>query len=109
MQTKKELMTSSRARKMYKYFYDKGIPSTICRGTTTTDTCFFYGEAPFWSSYCVGWVKEEKGKPSVCMYCKLAEPPEVLYPKDKETIPEDTKSTSKTKKTKTRKYTKKHE
>jgi hypothetical protein len=69
---------------MYKYFSEKGIPATLCRGTTRTDTDFFYGEAAFWSSYCVGWVKEEIGKSPVCMYCRLSEPPEILYTKNKD-------------------------
>jgi hypothetical protein len=86
MQAKSELLISARAKKMYKYFCEKGIPSTICRGTTTNEIDFFYGAAPFWSSYCVGWVKEIKDKYPVCMYCKLAEPPENIYPKDKESF-----------------------
>lgn len=79
MQTKQQMLASKKAKQMYTYYYQKGIPAVVCRGTAGDDISFYYTPAPFWSDHCVGWVKQVVGKTPVCKLCQLATPPEDKY------------------------------
>jgi hypothetical protein len=79
MQTKHQMLASKKAKQMYNYYYAKGIPAVVCRGTSGDAISFHYTPAPFWSDQCVGWVKQEVGKAPVCKLCQLATPPEDKY------------------------------
>lgn len=75
MQNKQQLLSSNRAKQLYKFYYDKGIPAVICRGTSGSDANFHYTPAPFWSDMCVGWLPQRADGVNICQYCKLATAP----------------------------------
>jgi hypothetical protein len=79
MQNKKQMLDSSRAQRTYAQFYRLGLAATMCRGTTSDDNNFFYSNLPYWSVRCLGWVLDKPGKPKVCQFCMLAQPPKVEF------------------------------
>lgn len=92
MQTKQHVLSSARAKQTYEFFYRKGIPAVVCRGTSGDEINFHYTPAPFWSDMCVGWVRQTHDGSNICKYCQLATPPDNNYGIVKEKFEEEYES-----------------